>query len=105
MDVGAIYRGWKNLLMKENIPQSIKDEALRRSQICASCEWLGTEDYIARGIGAIESMLGIKEGEVLKKGSRCTKCGCGLHAKVMDTNSQCPIGKWSNLNELNQTLK
>lgn len=51
---------------------SIKEEALRRYEVCKTCP---------------------KKTELLAI-EKCKACGCVLFFKVIAPNEKCPLGKW-----------
>lgn len=78
-----IIEGWTNLL----IPNPVTEElAMRRAKICATCPF-------AEVTSGMLNVIGNEQIQAIK-GTKCTKCGCPLSAKIRSSNDRCPLGKW-----------
>lgn len=54
--------------------------------VADGCQTLSEEQYRRR--------LEICDACDLRRGNRCTKCGCRLSLKARGRAFQCPVGKW-----------
>jgi len=73
-----ILEGWTNVVMKKEHVERI---ALARMNICNTCEH-NSEKH-----------------DTVRPDVHCVKCGCTLAAKTRSPDSECPIGKWPQINK------
>jgi hypothetical protein len=63
-------------LLDKNVPRTTDEIAKKRLEICNGCAHL------------------------TKLTQQCKKCGCFMHLKVKISAAECPIGKWSKVDEV-----
>ena len=72
-DIKEIFRGFKNLIFKDQEVESIAEERLKRCFVCP----LRTDNFCDK----------------TKEENGTKGCGCYLEAKTR-SNSECPLKKW-----------
>lgn len=90
-----ILDGWGNVVKDALgfLDPEIKAEAERRLNICNRCPMrnIRTCDPNLRGHVITDFDY---HGELRKKGSLASGCGCDISAKSLSPGSKCPVGLW-----------
>ena len=82
----AIYRGWKNYIRFDDLPEVLKMKARTRGQICASCPYIKHTWFAT-------FFPNWKWAQKYAK-FQCGKCGCPIHQKVLQDVEPCPDERW-----------
>lgn len=90
-----IAKGFMNLAFDnlDILDENIKQEGLRRSSKCASCPLRTNNKCDTNKEGAVVIDF-VYYDRPLKKGDKMRGCGCYIPAKILNPNSQCPLGKF-----------
>lgn len=105
-----IAEGIKNLAFKQD---DIEQLAEARKEVCKSCIWFNQNqkgksyEEIPELIRTLKSKDWIEQ-VTSSSNDKCIHCGCGLgnnSVKLRSTSASCPIGKWSNVTNINEELE
>ncbi len=90
-----IAKGFMNLAFDnlDILDETTKQEGLRRSSKCANCPLRTGNTCDNRLQGQVVKDF-IYYGKELKKGDVVKGCGCWIPAKILNPDSQCPIGQF-----------
>lgn len=95
MNLKEIATGFMNLAFDnlDILDEATKQEGLRRSSKCAACPLRTNNKCDGRKEGIVVKDF-VYFDRQLKKGDKMNGCNCFIPAKILNPDSQCPIGNF-----------